>query len=241
MAGFFRILWCINAVLAFFAASAALAFVALMAKDRIDLPLLNNLVSPPQQQQPSSPAVPTKIAYSYQFEPDIFLGPSTDNADFELFRLLRWGKADGHPVTLAASATVNLLVQDKKTNANHWLFSGFDRAILAEVPILTGRWYYHEPQSDDDVPVELMVLRVVEADSDNDGVLTSRDRQTLYAVRLPAAAPEKILTADQIYFTRQMAKTFQVSYREAGHSYLVSYSLPDFKEAVRSEISAMPQ
>ncbi|MDR3526797.1 MAG: hypothetical protein P4L57_05920 [Rhizomicrobium sp.] len=236
MAGFFRVLWRINAVLAFGAALLAIVFLTLFSRDRIKQPLLNYFVP-----QPLVQAVKAPTAYSYSLEPDLFIGASDNQDDFELYRLLRWGNSSAHPGTPDASATVNILVIDKKTGNNTWLFSGYDRVITGQEAMLTGRWYYHEPQVDDDVPVELMVLKVVEADSNGDGFLSNADRQTLYVARFPTGVPEKILTADQIYFTRQQGKEFLVSYRDKAVSYFTTFSLPDFQQVKQTIVKDMPQ
>lgn len=235
MAGFFTVLWRINAVLAFGAALAAIVFLTLFSRDRIKQPLVNYFV-PPEVLQP----VKAPPSYSYILEPDIYLGESVEEDSFELYRLMRFGKVSGQTDVPDASATVNILVADKKSGENAWLFKGYDRVIIGQEAMLTGRWYYRAPEIDDDVSVELMVLRVVEADSNGDGLLTTSDRQSLYVARFQAGSPEKFLTADQIYFTRQQGKEFLVSYRDAGVAYFTTYALPDFKEVTKKIIKDMP-
>ena len=236
MAGFFRVLWRINAVLAFGAALLAIVFLTLFSRDRIKQPLLNYFVPQATVQAVKAPAV-----YSYSLEPDLFIGASDNQDNFELYRLLRWGNSSAHPGTPDASATVNILVIDKKTGNNTWLFPGYDRVITGQEAMLTGHWYYHEPQVDDDVPVELMVLKVVEADTNGDGFLSNADRQTLYVARFPNGVPEKILSADQIYFTRQQGKEFLVSHRDKAVSYFTTFSLPDFQQVKQTIVKDMPQ
>jgi len=236
MAGFFRVLWRINAVLAFAAALLAIVFLTLFSRDRIKQPLLNYFVPQAAVQTVKAPPI-----YSYSLEPDLVIAASTDQDSFELFRLVRWGKVGGQPATPDASATVNILVVDKKTGNNSWLFKGYDRAITDQEAMLTGHWYYHEPEVDDDVPVELMVLKVVEADSNGDDLLSNADRQSLYVARFQMGPPEKFLSADQIYFTRQQGKEFVVSYRDKGISYFTTFSLPDFKQVKQTIVKDMPQ
>lgn len=236
MAGFFKVLWRINAVLVFLALVALLAFVVLLSKERIKQPLWNYIVPPPPVA-----AAPVKSCYRYDLEQDLLIGGDTARDDFELFRLVRWGKVNGRAVTPEASATVNLLIVDKKTGANKWLFQGFDRAIVSQETVLTGRWYWHEPEVDDDIAIDLVVMKVIDADSNGDGVLTSEDRQTLYVVRFPAAGPEKLLTADAIWFTVQKNKEYQVGYRDAGEGYLATYALPDFTLVSKVKVEGMPQ
>lgn len=234
MSGFFKFLWRVNAVLAFAALLAAIVFLVLFSKERIDKPVLNYFVPPPAQ---TVKLVPT---YSYELEQDLVIGGSTASEEFDLYRLVRWGKIKGHPVTPEAAAWVNLLVKDKKTNASKWLFKGFNQVIVGQEPLLTGRWYYHEPEIDDDVPVHLLVVRVADADSNGDGAITAADRQTLYVARFEGGDPEKVLSADQIWFTSQTGKTFLVSYRDKGAAYFATYSLPEFKQISLAPIEGMP-
>jgi hypothetical protein len=235
MAGFFKVLWRINAVLAFVALVAVIGFVVLFSKERIDRPLLDYFVPP------AAAAVPQKAAYHYDLEKDFLIGADTASADFELYRLVRWGKIDGKAMPPEASATVNLLVADKKSGATRWLFPGFDRTVISQEPVLTGRWYWREPESDDDIPVEIVVLKVIDADTNGDGALTLDDRQTLYVARFPAAGPVKLLEADAVWFTMQKNKEYQVGYREKGEGYLVTYALPDFSLVTKTKIEGLPQ
>jgi hypothetical protein len=238
MPGFFKVLWRINAVLAFLALAAVIVFMVLFSKERITQPLLYYFVPPPAAEK-----VRPRPTYSYVLEKDLLIGADTEREDFEIYRLVRWGKVNGKPATPEAAATVNLLVTDKKTNTNKWLFPGFDRAIVGQEPMLSGRWYWHEPEIDDDVPIELVVLRVIEADSNGDGALTQDDRQTLYIVRFAATppAPEKLLTADAIWFTAQKAKELQIGYGDKGEGFLAVYSLPDFALVSKTKIDGMPK
>jgi hypothetical protein len=236
MAGFFKVLWRINAVLAFVALIAVIGFVVLLSKERIDRPLLAYFVPPP-----AAAVVPKKPAYRYELEKDLLIGADTASADFELYRLVRWGKIDGKPMPPEASATVNLLVADKKSGATKWLFEGFDRTIINQETVLTGRWYWREPEADDDVPVEIVVLKVIDADTNGDGALTLDDRQALYVARFPAAGPVKLLEADAVWFTLQKNKEYQVGYRDRGEGYLATYALPDFTLVSKTKIEGLPQ
>jgi hypothetical protein len=234
MSGFFKFLWRLNAVLAFLACAAAIVFLTLFSRERIKQPLLAYFIPPAAQ---TVRPVPT---YSYVLEPDLVIGGTTAAEEFDLYRVVRWGKVEGRPVTPEAAATVNILVTAKKTNASKWMFKGFDQVIVAQEPLLTGRYSYYEPEIDDDVPVHLMVVRVVQADTNGDGVFSADDRQTLFACRFEGGEPEKIMSADRIFFTSQKGKTFLVSYREKGVARFATYSLPDFKLISETQIEGMP-
>lgn len=238
MQGFFKVLWRINAVLAFIALVLIVGFVVLISKERMTKPLLSYFVP---AQAVVMPVVKPAPAYSYVLEKDLLIGADPSAASYEVYRLTRWGKI-GKKSAASEATTVNLLVTDKKTKANSWLFKGNDRAIVGQEPMLTGRWYWHEPQVDDDIPVELVVLRVVEADSNGDGALTGADRQTLYVARFAATPlpPEKLLTADVVWFAGQKNKEFEIGYRDHGVGYLATYALPDFTLTSKTEIAGLP-
>lgn len=230
MAGFFKVLWRINAVIAFLALMAALALLVLISKDR--LPLVWQVAVPQRIAAPAAAPV-----YRYDLEKDLLIGADTSTPDFEVFRLVRWPQHRPSDTAVA----VNLVVADKKAGTTKWLFDGFDRVILDQEPILTGRWYWKEPEADDDIPVEIVVLKVVDADSNGDGALTLDDRQTLYVMRFPATGPEKLLEADTIWFTIQKNKEYQVGYREKGEGFLAIYALPDFTLKSKIAIAGLPK
>lgn len=235
MQGFFKVLWRLNAVLAFLALLAAIVFLTLFSKERIDRPLLAYVVPPPVV------SVKPKPSYTYVLEPDLVVGGRTGSEEFDVYRLVRWGKIAGKPVTPEAAATVNILVSNKAKNTNTWLFKGNTRVILGQEALLEGSWYYREPEIDEDIPVHLVVLKVVEADSNADGLYNAEDRQTLYASRFEGGEPEKFLEADQIWLDYQKGKTFFVAYRDKGRAFFATYSLPDFKLITQSEIQDMPK
>ncbi len=235
MAAFFKWLWRVNAVLVFAVLVAVIAFLLLSTKTHITQPLLE-YVGP----LPSVVIGKPKPSYTYDLEKDLLIGADTGRDDFEIYRLTRWGKINGMPVTPDAAATVNLLVEDKKSGSNKWLFPGFDRSIVNQETVLTGRWYWHEPEIDDDIAVEIVVLKVIEADTNGDDALTEGDRQTLYIARFPAAGPEKLLTADAIWFTMQNKKEYQIGYREKGEGFLAVYALPDFTLVSKTKVEGFP-
>lgn len=237
MAAFFKYLWRVNAVLSFIALVAVLVFVALFSRERIDRPLLAYFVPPPPQA-----VVKPKPVYTYGLEKDFLIGGDPSDENEEVYRLVRWGKIKGRPGTPEAAAIVNLLLVDRKTNTNHWLFDGFDRAIVTQDAVLTGRWYWHEPEVDDDVPVEIAVLKVIDADTDGDGALTANDRQTLYVARFgdKAPPPQKLLTADAIWIAQQKNNDYQVGYRDRGEAFLATYALPDFTLVTKMKVEGLP-
>jgi len=234
MAGFFRFLWRLNAVLAFAALVAAIVFLTLFSKERIDRPLLAYVV--PQLEQ----TVKVRPTYTYVLEPNLVIGGSVGDNPFDLYRLVRWGKFKHHRAENDAAAAVNILIVDKKTKTTSWLFKGFDRVILSQTPLLLGRWAYDDYEADEIAPIHQIVMRVIEADTDHDGYLTEDDRQTLYICHFDGKDPIKILSADQIWTMDQSGKTYVVSYRDGKKGYIATYSVPDFTLQDRIEVDGMP-
>jgi hypothetical protein len=235
MAGFFRFMWRLNAVLAFLALIAAVVFFTLFSKERIDKPLLNYFVPPLEQK------VAPRPTYTYVLEPDLIVGGATDANPFALYRLMRWGKTKTHRAENDASAAVNILIVDKKAKTTSWLFKGFDRVILSQTPLLLGRWAYDDYEADEIAPIHQVVMRVVDADTNKDGYLTEDDRQTLYICHFDGKDPIKILSADRIWTTDQNGKTYVVTYRDGDAAYIATYSVPDFTLQEQIKIDNMPR
>ena len=234
MAGFFRFLWRLNAVLAFVALVAAIVFLTLFSKERVRQPLLNYLVPPSIQTVKPPPS------YTYVLEPNLVLGGSAEPNPFALYRLMRWGKIKSHNGEPDTAAAVNVLIVDKKTKTTQWLFRGFDRVIVSQTPLLLGRWAYDDYEADEIAPVHQVVMRVVEQDTNKDGYLGIDDRQTLYICRFNGKEPEKILSADQIWTADQDGKTYTISYRNGDAATIATYSVPDFKLIEQTKIDVMP-
>jgi hypothetical protein len=231
MNGFFRFLWRVNAVLAFVAVVAALGYIGVLSKDRIKWPIERNFEPPPVEPRPS----PT-----YVLEPDLVVGGSSESRPYNLFRLVRWDKVKKNTPG-APSAVVNILVIDKETNANYWLFKGVNRIIVAQEPVLTGKWAHDNPDVDEPAPFHSLVFRVIDGDAGKDGGVGGVVRQSLYVSRFDGNEPEKILTADQIWYTDQNGKDYFVSYRNGGVGYFATYSVPDFKLVTQTQIQNVPK
>jgi hypothetical protein len=235
MAGFFRFLWRLNAVLAFAALVAAIVFLTLFSKERIDRPLINYVVPPVVQK------VKPRPTYTYVLEPNLIVGGSTTDNAFALYRLTRWGKVNGRRAENDGAATVNVLIVDKKTKTSSWLFKSFDQVIVSQTPLLLGRWAYDDYPPDEVAPIHQVVMRVVEEDTNKDGYLTADDRQTLYICHFDGKDPVKILSADQIWTTDQNGKVYTVTYRDGDAAWIATYSVPDFALQDRIRIDDVPK
>jgi len=235
MSGFFRFLWRLNALLAFVALVAAIVFLTLFSKERIDRPLINYVVPPVTQK------VNPRPTYTYVLEPDLIVGGSVSDNEFALYRLTRWGKTRTRRAENDGGATVNVLIVDKKTRTSSWLFKGFNQIILSQTPLLLGRWAYDDYEADEIAPIHQVVMRVVDTDTNKDGYLTADDRQTLYICHFDGKDPIAILSADQIWTADQNGKTYVVTYREGKAGYIDTYAVPGFTLIDRIEIDDMPQ
>jgi hypothetical protein len=235
MAGFFRFLWRLNAVLAFVALVAAIVFLTLFSKERISQPLLNYFIPPATQ------TVKPLLTYTYVLEPNLVLGGSSESNPFTLYRLMRWGKIKHHSGEPDMAAAVNILVVDKKTKTTAWLFKGVNRIIVSQSPLLLGRWAFDDYEADEIAPIHQVVMRIVEQDTNKDGYLGVDDRQTLYICRFDGKEPEKILSADQIWTADQDGKTYTISYRDGEKATIATYSVPDFKLIEQTKIDGMPK
>ena len=236
MAGFFRFLWRLNALLAFAALAAAIVFLVLFSKERVDRPLLDYIIPPPP-----APVVKVPLTYTYVLEPDLVVGGAVSEDDFKLYRLMRWGKTSRHRAENDSAAAVNILIVDKKTKTTSWLFKGFDRLIISQTPMLLGRWAYDEYEANEIAPVHQIVMRVVEADTNGDGYLTPDDRQTLYLCHFDGKDPIKIMTADQIWTAEQNGKTYVITYRDGDAAWIATYSVPDFTLIEKIRVDGMPK
>ncbi len=224
--GFFRFLWRLNAILAFAVAVAVLWFIALMSRDRLPLP---NLL------QPAAKAAPHESApsYTYALEPNLLVG-GPEAYPVKLYRLVRWDEPQRSTARTpyATAETVNILVVDKQTGENHWLFRGFDRTILSQDPLMSSVAVNETWDTERGSPIRCLILRVADTGW----------QQSLYVYRYDAGEPLKILTADQIWMADQIERDkYLVSYKTGASAFFATYSIPDFKLLSQTPIQSMPE
>ncbi|HWA89764.1 MAG TPA: hypothetical protein VG889_07005 [Rhizomicrobium sp.] len=162
-----------------------------------------------------------------------------------LFQLGRWdgapnkyGLADitvRSPSEYGGPNTVNLLAVDGATGAGHHLFRGYDREIVS--------WNAVTRPGDkpDSVPVPgqpiasgpaaiALVIRTIDADTDKDGALTAKDKQSLYVYRPGDGLATKLIDVDYLLSSDRTDGAHYLVVHERGKTaYAASYSLPDFK------------
>jgi hypothetical protein len=145
--------------------------------------------------------------YTYRLE---YQGNAAPLPHEEMLVLRRW---KGSPASyglamqrvLAASAThsfeeaVNLLTINTVTGASRWLFSGYSRRVISQEPIYAGgpQSPVSDPTQPHSNPIAL-VIHTVDADSNKDGELDSRDRQSLYVFRPNDNRAAKFFAADRV-------------------------------------------
>jgi hypothetical protein len=136
----------------------------------------------------------------------------------------------------------NVLSVNEKAGTSHWLFPKGHQIILAQQMVYnfgTGK----EGEESSLASRELgFAMVLVEADSNKDGEVDERDRQSLYFYRLDEKSPEKLLSADVIRLQTPnwQLPLLQLIYQEAGKSYAVTYALPEGTLKSKIAISDLP-
>jgi len=223
--GFFRFLWRVNAILAFAVAVAGLWFIAWMSRDQLPW---HHLFQKPTQTETQHTA-----PYTYALEPNILVG-GPEAYPFKLYRLVRWDESVRRTARTpySTAATVNILVVDKQTGANHWLFRGFDRTIVSQDPLMSSVAINETWETERGHPIRVLMLRVADTGW----------QQSLYVWRYDTGEPQKILTADQIWMASQIeSDKYLVSYKSGPLAYFATYSIPDFKLLSQTPIRNMPE
>lgn len=152
-----------------------------------------------------------------------------------------YGLADKMPessVYASAVDGVNLLALNDVTGAGHWLFHGYKRAILSEEGV----------NRENAVPVPgyvpnviALVIQTIDADTNSDGELTEKDRQSLYFYRPGMQFAEKFLDADYIVSRGQTdTNGFLVVYERGKSAIAATYSIPDFKLRSEKQVPSVP-
>jgi len=242
---FFRYVWRFNAI--------ALACVAIAAGGAI----IFNLLNPwrPAEPTPAGHFAPVphgaEKGFTYRLESH---GERRLVEREELIALDRWNgspQSYGLQEMRLTSASyierlrsVNLLAIDQNTVESHWVFRGYDRAIITDDTV------YDAVPSGPAVPwgpgaalpsAIALVMTVVDSDTNKDGELTEKDRQSLYVYRPGATEAVRLLTADLIV-SRQQSRNdrYLVVYENGSSAIAATYSVPDFKLIVEKQLPKVP-
>jgi hypothetical protein len=143
---------------------------------------------------------------------------------------------------------VNLLAIDGTSGAGHWLFRGFSRAVLSEDMIVKPG--VKPSPANPDVPGQItgrggdvlaLVIHTIDADTDKDGALTQKDRQSLYIYRPGSGFATKLIDVDYLLSSEQMGDgRYLVVYERGKTAVAAAYSLPDFKPVSEKPVPSVP-
>jgi hypothetical protein len=216
-------LWRFNAaVVAVIGLAIVVAFVA---------NLLSPLWSGPHSDPAGSFAPVAKSAergYTYRLAGDAI--PLSGTRE-QIFALKRWnGDSDGQDV--------NLLVVDSGNATSRWLFRGTDRTILARDEVHASDVANYNAYS----PVVALVLTVVDADTNQDGGIDRKDRESLYFYRVGGASAVKFFTADHVLSAQQAGNDrYLVIFENGNKAAAQLFSLLDFKPLIQSPLPDVPE
>jgi hypothetical protein len=244
---FFRVLWRFNAIL--------LAVVGILAIGLLGTAALqswmwrHNYQPPPEGHfTPVPKAAEQSFTYRLSVQPDFVLLRGE-----QFYALQRWkGSPSSYglamaDLTIASSSAyhytdaVNLLAVNTGTGASHWLFDGYRRAVIDQRAIYSGG-----PLVSNELPTSkdptALVIRTVDNDTNNDGQLDFKDRQTLYAYRPGDTRAVKFFEADYIISMGEVeGGNFFVVYEKGQSAIAATFSVPDFKLKSQHQLPNVPQ
>jgi hypothetical protein len=228
---YFRYLWRLNAILmAVIGFAVVIAFVA-------------NLFSPlwnaPHSGLAGSYAPVPKSAehgYTYGLARDAIRLSGTREV---VFVLKRWkGDPGGDGASSSGAQDANLLVVDDGNATSHWLFRGADRTILSRDEVHASDVANFNSFS----PVVALVLTVLDADTNKDGKIDGKDRESLYFYRVGGASAVAFFTADHILAAQQVGSDrYLVIYENGNKAAAQLFSMIDFKPLSQRPLPDVPE
>lgn len=227
---FFRILWRVNAVLLALAGLLAAGLLAAAAAG-----MLFSGFGRRDEPVPMKSAAGDKVRFELAPE-----GTPLQGTTFMLFTLNRERSAFADEGSFSGRGNTgqdaNYLIVDSGTASGTWLFAHETQAIWSRLLL------YKTPSADGGDVVTAMILTVTDADTDQDGALTGRDRQSLCFYRPGAARAVKFFTADNIWSVRQVdADRFSVVYGDGGKTEAAVFSTHDVALLRKSVLPAYPK
>jgi hypothetical protein len=166
----------------------------------------------------------------------------------ELIALGRW---NGSPETYSLghvsgryvkeTRSPNVLAVNQITVESHWIFKGYDRDIVSNdlvyeatpspVPLAPGQA----------ASAIALVMTVVDADTNKDGELSEKDRQSLYIYLPGMTKAVRLLTADLMVSRQQTASDrYLVVYENGGSAVAATFSVPEFKLIAEKALPKVP-
>jgi hypothetical protein len=245
---FFRYVWRFNAVV--------LALAAVVVVVGIGWNLLSFWVMGPSVAPPEGHFAPVPKAAEREFTYRLEANPSISELGGEkIFTLKRWrgepnvyGLADSGPRFASSSPDsgvrdVNLMAIDARNASSHWLFRGYQRSLLSVDAVYAGKGDgVPAPMSAVTTPAVAVVIQLVAADTNGDGELDQKDRQSLYVYRAGDAGAVKLLDADFFLATGQIdAAKYLIVYEQGATATAAIYSIPEFKLLSQARLPNVPQ
>jgi len=228
---YFQYLWRFNAiVMAVIGLAVVVAFVA---------NLLSSLWSPPRS-GPAGSFTPVskggQHGYSYGLARDAIRLSGTREV---VFVLKRWkGDPDEYGASSSGAQDVNLLVVDDGNATSHWLFRGTDRTILSRDEVHALDVANFNAFS----PVVALVLTVLDADTNKDGRIDRKDRESLYFYRVGSASAVEFFTADHVLAAEQVGTDrYLVIYENGNKAAAALFSMIDFKPLSQRPLPDVPE
>jgi hypothetical protein len=247
---FFRFVWRLDAVLLALAAILVLGLLATFA--------IENLMRPRYREEPEGTFRPVPKGaeqnYTYRLE-DQGDGPSLPHE--KMLALRRWNgppASYGLAMELRDSSSgyrnvdaVNLLVIDTQSGASKWLFGGYKRRILSQEAVYQGAPKQPAPlpaQSGSKTAIATaiaLVLRTIDADTNKDGELDSKDVQSLYYFRSNNARAVKFFSAEYILSSGETdTGDYLIVYEQGREAFAATFEIPDFKLKSTQKLPEVP-
>jgi len=178
----------------------------------------------------------------YTLDPATVVGVFGDS-DAERLYLLDEHRGFGVDAQKEVPVARNILAVDEKTGVSRWLFGAGSHAIVDQAPI-----YDYSPakiQTSERSASSFLVgmaIVIAEADTNKDGNVDERDRQSLYVYRMDGKAPTKLLSAERIQLepSNWQKPKLHVFTQDAGKSFALTYTLPDLSPVAKIGIPDLP-
>jgi hypothetical protein len=247
---FFRFVWRLDAILL---ALVGILAIGLIGTVFIEYWTFNGYRPVPEGHfAPVPKSAELNNTYRLEVLPDV---ASLQNEQF--YSLQRWNEPPrdyGLAMVSAARSesfyhyanAVNVLAVDTGTVKSHWLFNGYHRAVVDQQGIYkggpitnSGPVPFGQRQVED--PIAL-VIRTVDKDSNNDGELNSKDRQSLYYYRPADNQAVKFFDADYIISMQEVdGGNFFVVYEKGQSAFAATFGVPNFKLLSEHSLPDVPQ
>jgi len=232
---FFRFLWRVDAIL--------LALAGIGVAILVIVILLAWLLRPRYEPNPEGHFRPVpknaEQNYTYRLEDQAY-GAALPHQ--KMLALRRWKGAPASygleeravvpSSTYSYADAVNLLVIDTATGASRWLFKGYKRLVVSQDAIYGGGQQWPVPATGraDQKPPIALVIHSVDADTNGDGEIDSKDIQSLYFFRPNDPRAIKFFAADYILSKGETdAGDYLVVYEKGRSAFAATFHIPDFK------------